>query len=185
MTDFEVTGHEVQWRGRMLSAGAETYRYADGSENTFDKVWHPGAVAIIALDPEHVWLVRQPREAAGLRRSLEVPAGKRDRAGEPLLELAQRELVEEIGKQASHWRELFDFYPAPGFSDERMWLLLASGLSDAHGGPAPEDDEHIEIIPWPLRDLDGAIGETRDAKTLVALHWLARQDIGTLGIRPG
>jgi 8-oxo-dGTP pyrophosphatase MutT (NUDIX family) len=184
LTDFDVIGHEVQWRGRILTAGSETYRYADGSENVFDKVWHPGAVAIVAVDSEHIWLVRQPREAAGLRRSLEIPAGKRDRPGEPLLDLARRELVEEIGKQASDWRELFDFYPAPGFSDERMWLLLATGISEVDGGAQPEEDEHIEIVPWPLGDLDGAIAETQDAKTLVALHWLARQDLSALGIRP-
>ncbi len=184
MTEFDVIGEDVQWRGRIITAGSETYSYADGTQNTFDKVWHPGAVAIVAVDSEHVWLVRQPREAAGLRSSLEIPAGKRDRAGEPLLELAQRELVEEIGKTASDWRELFDFYPAPGFADECMWLMLATGLSDADGGATPEEDEHIEIVPWPLSDLDGAITQTRDAKTLVALHWLARQDLSSLGIRP-
>jgi ADP-ribose pyrophosphatase len=177
MTDFEVTSEQVQWQGRLLRAGAETYRYADGSENTFDKIWHPGAVAILPVDQTHVWLVRQPREAAGLTGSLEVPAGKRDRPGEPLLELAMRELVEEIGKQATQWTELFDFYATPGFCDERLWLFLAQGLSDAPGGPAPEHDEHIEIVPWPLADLDSAIAQVQDAKTLIALHWLARQEL--------
>jgi 8-oxo-dGTP pyrophosphatase MutT (NUDIX family) len=176
VTEFEVTSNEIQWRGRILSVGTETYRYPDGSENTFDKVWHPGAVAIVAVDETHVWLVRQPREAAGMHRSLEIPAGKRDRPGEPLLELAQRELVEEIGKQATEWRELFSFYATPGFCDERLWVFLASGLSNAAGGPAPEDDEHIEIVPWPLADLDAAITQVQDAKTLIGLMWLARQN---------
>jgi ADP-ribose pyrophosphatase len=175
VSEFEVISEDVQWQGRLLSAGTETYRYADGSENTFDKVWHPGAVAIIPVDATHVWLVRQPREATRLRGSLEIPAGKRDRPGEPLLELAKRELVEEIGKQASDWRELHSFYPTPGFSDERVWIFVAEGLSDAAGGPAPEDDEHIEIVPWPLADLDGAMSQVQDAKTLIALLWLARR----------
>ncbi len=175
MTDFELLSGSVEWHGRLLQAGHETYRYPDGSENTFDKVWHPGAVTMIPYDTEHVWLVRQPREAAGLRSCLELPAGKRDRSGESPLELAKRELIEEVGKEAREWQELFGFFPTPGFCDEYMTLFAATGLSDAKGGPAPEDDEHIEIVPWPLADLDGAIAATLDAKTLIGLLWLARR----------
>lgn len=175
MIEFHVTAEQVEWKGRLLKAGRETYRYSDGSENTFDKVWHPGAVTVIPFDDAHVWLVRQPREASRLQASLEIPAGKRDRPGEPLLELAKRELVEEIGKEASAWHELFNFFPTPGFCDEHITMFTATGLSDARGGAAPEEDEHIEIVPWPLTDLDGAMAATSDGKTLVALLWLARQ----------
>jgi len=175
MTQFEVISESVEWEGRFLRAGHEHYRYPDGTENTFDKVWHPGAVAVVAYDDTNVWLVRQPREAAGLHGSLEIPAGKRDRTGEPLLDLAKRELVEEIGKEAGRWHELLSFYTAPGFCDENITLFTATDLADAHGGPAPEDDEHIEIVPWPLSDLVGAIRATNDGKTLVGLLWLARE----------
>jgi 8-oxo-dGTP pyrophosphatase MutT (NUDIX family) len=175
VTEFEVVAEQVEWEGRLLKTGRETYRYADGSENTFDKVWHPGAVTVIPFDDTHVWLVRQPREASRLHASLEIPAGKRDRPGEPLLDLAKRELVEEIGKEASDWQELFNFYPTPGFCDEHITMFTATGLSDAESGPAPEDDENIEIVPWPLTDLDRAIEATRDGKTLIGLLWLARQ----------
>lgn len=175
MTEFEVVAEHAQWHGRLLRAGSETYRYADGSENTFDKVWHPGAVAIVPFDETHVWLVRQPREAARLHDSLEIPAGKRDRKDEPSLELAKRELAEEIGKLAGDWREVFSFYATPGFCDEYMTLFAATRLSDADGGPAPEDDEHIEVVPWPLTRLADAITEARDAKTLIALMWLRRE----------
>ncbi len=175
MTEFQVMAETVEWQGRLLKAGTETYRYADGSENTFDKVWHPGAVTVIPLDTTHVWLVRQPREAARVGDSLEIPAGKRDRPGESLLELARRELVEEIGKVAGDWREILSFHPTPGFCDEQMTMFVATDLSDARGGPEPEADEHIEVVPWPLSDLDGAIAATTDGKTLIGLLWLARE----------
>ncbi len=135
MTEFELLSGSVEWHGRLLQAGRETYRYPDGSENTFDKVWHPGAVTMIPLDTEHVWLVRQPREAAGLRSCLELPAGKRDRSGESPLELAKRELIEEVGKEARTWQELYGFFPTPGFCDEYMTLFAATGLSDTAGRP--------------------------------------------------
>ena len=175
MHSFEVVSETVEWEGRILKVGHETYRYSDGGENTFDKVWHAGAVTVVAYDETHVWLVRQPREASRLQGSLEIPAGKRDREGEPLLELAKRELVEEIGKEARDWRELHAFYPTPGYCDELITLYAATDLSDAHGGPAPDEDEHIEVVPWPLSDIDGAIAATRDGKTILGLLWLVRE----------
>jgi ADP-ribose pyrophosphatase len=179
VTEFEVVTETVQWEGRLLKTGSETYRYDDGTENTFDKVWHPGAVTVIPYDDKHVWLVRQPREAARLVGSLELPAGKRDRIDESLVDLAKRELVEEIGKEAGEWRELFGFFPSPGFCDEYLTVFAATNLSDAPGGPEPEADEHIEIVPWPLSDIEGAIADTADGKTIIGLLWLARE----LGLR--
>ena len=175
MIAFEVVAEEVKWRGRLLRAGVETYHYSDGTRNTFDRVWHPGAVAVIAYDDAHVWLVRQPREAARLHASLELPAGKRDRDGESPLELARRELAEEVGKRAGSWRELFSFYPSAGYSDEQVTLFAATGLGDLEQGASPEEDEHIEIVPWPLGEIAAALAATVDAKTLIGLLWLERE----------
>ena len=170
--EFEPTGSEVKWEGRVVRAGIERFRYPDGTEVTRDKVWHPGAVGIIPLDDEHVWLTRQPREVIGASASLEIPAGKLDVPGEPPLETAKRELDEEIGKRAEHWEELLAFYTSVGFSDERIRLYVATGLSDAPGAEADED-ERIEIVPWPLARLDEAIEQCEDGKSLIALLWLA------------
>ena len=110
----ELLGAEVKWEGAVIRAGVERFRHADGTEVTRDKVWHPGAVGIIALDDEHVWLTRQPREVIGAGASLEIPAGKLDVPGEPPLETAKRELAEEIGKRAEHWEELLALLHEPG-----------------------------------------------------------------------
>jgi ADP-ribose pyrophosphatase len=138
-------------------------------------VWHPGAVGILAVDDTHVWLTRQPREATGASASLEVPAGKLDVPGEEPLATAQRELDEEIGKQAARWEELFAFYTSPGFTDEHVWLYLATELSDTAGTAEAEEDERIEIVPWPLEQLEEAIAECQDSKSLIALLWLKAQ----------
>jgi 8-oxo-dGTP pyrophosphatase MutT (NUDIX family) len=94
MFDYEPLGGDVKWRGKIITVGVERFRYSDGQEVTREKVWHPGAVGIIALDDEHLWLTRQPREAIGATASLEIPAGKLDVPGEPPLETAKRELAE-------------------------------------------------------------------------------------------
>jgi 8-oxo-dGTP pyrophosphatase MutT (NUDIX family) len=175
--EIEPLGAEIKWEGAVVRAGVERFRHADGSEVTRDKVWHPGAVGIVALDQEHVWLTRQPREVVGASASLEIPAGKLDVPGEPPLETAKRELAEEIGKQAEDWDELLSFYTSPGFSDERVWLYVARGLSDAPE-TAADEDERIEIVPWPLHRLDQAIEQCEDSKSLIALLWLAARRQG-------
>ena len=182
MTDaFERIGEEVAFEGGIIRAGSERFRHADGDEVTRDKVWHPGAVGILAVDGEHAWLTRQPREVIGDAASLEIPAGKLDVPGEPPLETARRELTEEIGKRAERWEELFGFYTSPGFSDERVWLYLATELSD-DPEHEPDPGERIEIVPWPLTGLDQAIEQCEDSKSLIALLWLATQRQVAYGI---
>jgi 8-oxo-dGTP pyrophosphatase MutT (NUDIX family) len=172
--EFEGLGGETKWRGQIATVSVERFRYADGAEVTREKVWHPGAVGIVALDHTHVWLTRQPREVVGATASLEVPAGKLDVPGEPPLQTAKRELAEEIGKRASEWQEIVSFYTSPGFSDERVWLFLATGLADIGAGDDvhPDEDERIEVVPWPLDRLADAIAECDDSKSLIALYWL-------------
>jgi ADP-ribose pyrophosphatase len=174
MSDIEELSEEIQWEGNFIRAGVARYRRPDGEEVTREKVWHRGAVGILPVDGERVWLTRQPREVPGLAASLEIPAGKRDVPGESPLETGKRELGEEIGKQAASWEELFVFFTSPGFSDERVWVYLATDLSDAPDAE-PDEDEQIEVVPWPLDRLDDAIAACEDSKSLIALLWLAAQ----------
>ena len=168
---FEALGSEVRFEGHMIKAGVERYRYDDGSEVSRDKVWHPGAVGVVAVDAESVWLTRQPRETVGAQASLEIPAGKLDVEGESPLQTAKRELSEEIAQRAERWEEITVFYTSPGFSDERIWLYHATDLSDDPASE-PDDSERIEIVHWPLDRLDDAIAECEDSKTLIGLLWL-------------
>jgi 8-oxo-dGTP pyrophosphatase MutT (NUDIX family) len=163
------------WEGKIVRVGEERFRYDDGEEVTREKVWHPGAVGMLAVDDTHVWLVRQPREAVGAPASLEIPAGKLDVPGEQPLGTAKRELEEEIGKHAARWEEIFAFYTSPGFSDERVWLYFATELTDIDEPAAADEDERIEIARWPLDELDDAIAHCEDSKSLIALLWLARR----------
>lgn len=167
---WQRLGSETKWEGRIVSARVERWRQADGEEVEREVLSHPGAVAVVAHDDEHVWLVRQPREPVGDPALLELPAGKLDVEDEPPLETAKRELAEEVGKAAGSWRELHAFYTSPGFSDERVVVYLATDLVDARSDGG--EDERIEIIPWPLERLDEALEACEDAKSLIGLLWL-------------
>ena len=170
---FEALGGETVYHGRLVDVRIERFRHADGEEVSREVVRHRGAVGIVAHDGEHVWLVRQPREAIGEPALLEIPAGRLDVDGEQPLQAAQRELAEEIGHGARHWEQIVTYYTGAGFTDERVHLFCATHLYPEHADSG--EDERIEIVPWPLARLQQAIAECRDAKTLIALFWLARR----------
>ena len=159
------------YEGRIADRRVERFRYDDGEEVEREIVAHPGAVGDVALDDEQVWLVRQPREAVGEPDLLELPAGKLDEEGEEPLEAARRELAEEIGKAAATWEHLTSFY-SPASPTRRMHVFLATGLRDATPAEA-EEDERIEIVRWPLADLDDAdrrLPRRQDARRLLWLR---------------
>src|SRR3954447_364910 len=128
---FERVGSETIFDGSFFTVRRDRFRHEDGEVAQRDIVEHPGAVGIVVLDGDSLWLVRQPREAVGVPDLLEIPAGKLDDAGEDPLATAQRELAEEIGKGARSWELLHEFFTSPGFADERFFLYLATDLYDA------------------------------------------------------
>ena len=168
-------------RGHYLTFRIDTIERADGSRSTREIAGHPGAVAILAIDADdRVLMVRQYRVAAG-QALLEIPAGTLDVADDGTIEdpdlAAPRELEEETGMRAGSWRLLTRFFTAPGFTSELMHLYLATDLRSADGQRlGPDDDEHLllERLPWPDALAAAERGEIADAKSLVALLWLAR-----------
>jgi ADP-ribose pyrophosphatase len=172
---------EVIRRSRILEFRIDTIETPDGRRSTRDIAAHPGAVAVVAIDPEdRVLLVRQWRHATG-GPLLEIPAGTLDRHPDGSIEepaiAAARELEEETGSRAGAWRHLGAFYTAPGFSSELMHLYLATDLTSAHAdGLQPDEDERLELEPIPFADalVMAMRGELHDAKSMVGLLMVAR-----------
>ena len=166
---FERTQSETVYEGGFFTVRKDTFRHADGEEVSRDIVSHPGAVGVVVLDGEDLWFVRQPREAIGSPDFLEIPAGKLDEEGESPLETGKRELAEEIGKQAEDWASLGAFYTSPGFTNERVHLFLATGLSDVDKRPEVHENERIHVEVRPLAELERLIAESADSKTIIGL----------------
>jgi len=175
---FEWIGGRTVFDGRIVTVSVDTYRYADGKTAEREIVRTAGAVAIVAVDDTHVWLVRQPREPVDDPDSLELPAGRLDQEGEGPLPAAQRELAEEIGKRADRWEELAAFRSSVGLTNEAVHVFLAEGVTDAGGRHDSGEDERIEVVRWPLDDLAGAIAAVTDSKTLIGLLLLERRRRG-------
>jgi 8-oxo-dGTP pyrophosphatase MutT (NUDIX family) len=166
---FERIGSEEIWQGHVGGVRVDTFRYDDGGEATREIVTHPGAVTVLPFDGERIWMVKQPREPVGEQALLELPAGKLDVEGEPLVETAKRELAEEIGKGARRWEPITSIYNSPGLLSEENHLFLAQDLYDESRDSSEE--ERIEIVTVPVTELDEAIRSIKDAKTLIALLW--------------
>jgi|SRR4030095_14289973 ADP-ribose diphosphatase len=161
------------YRGKLLHVLEDQVRMPDGRGAHREYIRHPGAVMMVPLlDAETVILVRQFRYPL-TRHFYELPAGKIE-AGEAPEDTARRELREECGYEAAHWRQLATLHPCVGYSDERIELFLARDLK--HVGDAPEEGEFIEPLTLRLAvALDWVkTGRITDAKTIIGLMWTDR-----------
>jgi ADP-ribose pyrophosphatase len=157
----------LAYDGRLIDVTVERW---GGREREI--VEHPGSVAIVAVDRDGcVTLVRQLREPAR-ERLIELPAGTAE-PGEAPLETAKRELREECGLSGGEWRELAAFWTTPGFCRELMHLFAAENV--VRGDAEPADDEELEIVRWPLDQIEEHLDEIEDAKTLAGLLLYLRE----------
>src|SRR5213593_4588524 len=165
------------YTGRVVRLDVDTVRFPDGSTGELELIRHPGAAAVIpcASDPAGgdptVLMIRQYRYATG-GTLWEVPAGTLA-PGEAPDACARRELLEEAGVTAGRLDRLCSIWTTPGFTDEMIHLYVAHDLTA--GTAANERDEFIEVVPRPLSQVLGDIrvGEIRDAKTIVAILYMA------------
>jgi ADP-ribose pyrophosphatase len=154
----------------------------DGGVHARDVVRHPGAVSILPLhDDGTVTLVRQYRVAPD-GDLLEIPAGKADRNDEDPVDLALRELAEEVGLAASSCVRLAGFYLSPGYSDEWHETFLATGLSEVPTEFDGVEERHMDLVRLDLTDAVEAVasGGIVDAKTIIALLATERRGPGAL-----
>ncbi len=152
-----------------------------GGRRKVEVVEHAGGVVVIARPtPHEIVLVKQHRHAVD-RDLWEVPAGMIER-GEPPIETARRELIEETGYRADALRFLWSMYSTPGFCEERIHFFVADGL--VAGQAQPEEDEEFEMRVWGIEEAWALVerDELRDAKTQIALAW-ARMDVLHVGVR--
>ncbi|MGE5235997.1 MAG: NUDIX hydrolase [Acidobacteriota bacterium] len=174
LRETRLRGERI-YDGQVVKVDVDRVRFADGGEAVREVVRHPGAVVVVPLlGNRRVVLERQYRYPVAAEL-IELPAGKLD-AGEAPEACARRELREETGLEAAHWRHLATFFSAPGFCDEVMHCFLATGVEPAGAGVDRDVDERIEVLMVPFEHALGMVerGEIRDAKSITGLLLAAR-----------
>jgi ADP-ribose pyrophosphatase len=164
--------------GRIVKLSVDTVRFPDGSTGELEMVRHSGASAVLPVlgDPQgfdpQIVLIRQYRYASD-GFMLEVPAGRPDDPGEDWEVCARRELEEETGLIAETLTFMTTIYTTPGFTDERIHLYMATGLT--HGKTNFDADEFVEPVTMTMSNALARVrdGEITDAKTICCLMFAA------------
>ncbi len=166
---YEILGSKSIYHGKVFDVRVDRVKIPGNREANIDIVSHAAAVTILPLDEEdNILFIRQYRHAAG-EEILELPAGVIDKY-EHQEECAIRELREETGMTAKNIFPLGEFYLAPGYSTEYMYVYFAHDLSP---DPLPQDEDEqiiVEKIPVDEAYRMASQGEIRDAKTLAVLQ---------------
>jgi ADP-ribose pyrophosphatase len=163
------------FRGRVFQVTTDTVQEGEITY-TRDVVHHPGSAVILPVFADHtVALVRQYRHPAR-RYLLEAPAGTLNKGEVPECGAA-RELEEELGVVAGKLEKLTEFFVSPGFCEEKMWLFLATQLTETK--QRLDDDEILEVVRIPFSQTLEMItdGKIQDAKTIIGLM-LAAPHVG-------
>jgi ADP-ribose pyrophosphatase len=173
-----VLSSRISYQGPVFSVTTDQVEEPGGVRARRDVIRHSGSIVVLAVDDAarktepRILLERQYRHAAQ-SMMWELPAGRID-DGETALTAAKRELLEETGYSARHWKRILHFYVSPGFLDETMTIYLARGLQA--GEARPEADERIATRFFGLSEARRMAlhGRIRDAKTICGVLWLAQ-----------
>ena len=157
------------FRGRRLWIENKRLVLPNGVERDAVIVHPKGAVAILPVTETGYLLLRQYRYAIG-QYIYEAPAGTMEDGEEPA-ETARRELIEEAGMAAKTFIPKGFIYTTPGFTDEKIWLFEARGLTPSHEYEK-DADEVIEVKSVTREETDAMVenGTICDAKTICLLH---------------
>lgn len=132
--------------------------------------YHNLAIGVVPYQDGRIWLVGQYRVPLDAY-SWEIPEGGGKLGIDPL-ETASRELKEETGLEAAHYRVIAEMDLSNSVSDEKAIIYLATGLRE--GEAEPEDCELLHLRTVTLREAYDMVErrEIRDGMTVAAIYRL-------------
>jgi ADP-ribose pyrophosphatase len=164
----KVLSSEMVFTGKVFGVRRDEVVEPSGVHAFREVITHPGSVVVLPVLPDgRIVLIKQYRHAT--KQFLwELVAGRMEK-GESPAKGAARELLEETGYRAKKFKVFLDIFPTPGFLEERMYILLAQGLTA--GEAQPEEDEKIISRAYSVNELKKMIKNRRliDAKSIAGV----------------
>lgn len=157
---------ELKYQGSIIPVYSDTMELPNGKLVEWDYIDHNGAAAVIpVLEDGRILMVRQFRNALD-RNTLELPAGKKDKKGEPGLECAKRELEEETGYYSDNVDWILNLSSWIAFTNEIIEIFVAMDLKKSQ--QHLDEDEFVDVEAYTVDELKEMIfkGEIEDAKTI-------------------
>lgn len=159
---WTTTASRVVYQNPWISVREDQVIRPDGRPGIYGVVDIRPSIGVVALDDQdRIVLVGQWRYALN-RYSWEIPRGGSHPGEIDMLTVAQRELAEETGVLAAHWRRLGPVDICNGVANDVQTLFLATGLTATDRRLDPEEDIAVEWHPFDeavRMALDGRITE--------------------------
>ncbi|MCX8028847.1 MAG: NUDIX hydrolase [Brevinematales bacterium] len=164
--EIVVIDSRLIYKGKSFSLYSDRIEY-NGKEMTKDVVMYPEAVAILPMIEKHKFVLIKQYRYPVKEELLEVPAGKME-VNESVVEAAVRELEEETGYRARKVRKIYEYYPAVGYSSERIHVVVAEDLIETRKNL--DEDEFTEVVILDYEQIMNMIRDNtiKDAKTILS-----------------
>ncbi len=159
---------ECVYDGKIMTVCRDDVQIATGQKSFREVVHHSGGVVVAAITNNNTILTVKQFRYPLKKTIIELPAGKLEKGENPDI-AAARELEEETGYKANNWKSLGFIYTSPGYSDEKLYLYLATDLEFV--GEHPDDGEVLKVYEFPIDEFIQQVksGEISDAKTVCAI----------------
>lgn len=156
---WKTCSSRVAYQNAWIRVREDQVIRPDGKAGVYGVVEIRPSIGVVAIDErDRVVLVGQWRYSVN-RYSWEVPRGGSHPGESDMLEVAKRELAEETGLRAAHWRVLGPVDVCNGVADDVQTLFLATALSTADMRLDPEEDITVEWHPF-----EQAVGMAMDGR---------------------
>ncbi len=165
----QLLRRKLFYQGRKFAFEVNRYRLPNKVEGELECIRHPGGALVVPVTADGQLIVLKQYRFSVMRRILEFPAGTVE-MGEDPAQTAEREVQEETGFKAADLKKLGEVLLAPGYSDEVIYVFMATGLEKLELPPDQDEDEDIEVLLMSPTQVEEAIvsGELSDAKSISA-----------------
>lgn len=157
------------YRNRWMSVREDAIERMDGSAGIYSVVDKPDCALIIPIQNDEVFLIEQYRYPVRARY-VEFPQGTLEQEpGATPIDVARRELKEETGLIAGRMELLGDIFIAYGITSQRMFVFLATELTEGELHLEPEEQDLVQRR-LPVHEFEEKIrtGQIKDAQSMAA-----------------